>query len=167
MILATHTTGTYSWTVVAANTGLANDALVYAYATHAKQTPYADPDLMRHAIADGDVNYAEVELGTVLRDGSPIPASEARADLDLMLTLDSLSNMFGALSPTLRQRLFAACEHPNRATWLNARSIVIDGTTGTLWQYVLNHTDWRGPDDVPTREDIVTALRRADEGADL
>jgi hypothetical protein len=83
----------------------------------------------------------------------------------VMADLDRADNIFGALKPDLRARLFAAIDEPTQAHWEDARSIVIS-TTGhiagqTFWQAVLahtNYTDWRT---VPTVEQMTHALALA------
>lgn len=51
------------------------------------------------------------------------------------LTGGTWSNLFGALSPDLRNRLAAVMANPTQATWEAAYSIVLHGNTfTTLWQ---------------------------------
>lgn len=82
MIIATAHTGRFAFTTVAETVEEANSLLILAYAKHCRQYAkhcrqvgdpgYADPSLMTELINDDDVSYAEIAVGTVLRDGIPI-----------------------------------------------------------------------------------------------
>lgn len=49
--------------------------------------------------------------------------------------LDRCTNVFGILSPEVRQRLEDVIEHPNKSTWDNAYTIIVNGPRMmTLWQ---------------------------------
>jgi hypothetical protein len=67
MILATLSTRSFDFTALAHTREDADTILLAAWHVHVQQTD-ADDDLMRDAIADGDVNYADITPGTVLRD---------------------------------------------------------------------------------------------------
>jgi hypothetical protein len=88
----------------------------------------------------------------------------------LMAALDSGSNLFGALNPGIRARIYRAAEGPSNETWNDAHSIILDRETRTtLWQAVLLHTSYdvtsKSTDAewprVPTAQQIVLAIRRA------
>ena len=88
----------------------------------------------------------------------------------LMNDLDAGTNLFGPLSAEIRARLFAVADSPNQNTWATAYSVIIttEGMT-TLWQALLAYTDYAVQSkpldgdwpDVPTRDQILTALRAA------
>jgi len=69
IVLATISTGSYVFAVVAATEEAADTALRDQWAVHVAQTG-ANPDMMAEAIEDGDVNYSTTVHGAVLRDGS-------------------------------------------------------------------------------------------------
>ncbi|KXO91060.1 Uncharacterised protein (plasmid) [Tsukamurella tyrosinosolvens] len=84
--------------------------------------------------------------------------------------LDKGTNAFGPLSFAIRSRLSAVINHQSQDTWNDAYSIILDGTTfATLWQAVLEHTDYavtsRELDgawpQVPTQEQLLIALHFA------
>lgn len=68
IVLATISTGSYVFAVVAATEEAANAALIAQWAVHVAQTG-ANPDMMAEAVRDGDVNYSTTIHGAVLRDG--------------------------------------------------------------------------------------------------
>lgn len=72
MILATVSTRNFDWTVVAPDEDAADAYLLNGYDKHVKQYPGADPDLMREMVEEGEVNYVELVVGRVLRDGEPL-----------------------------------------------------------------------------------------------
>lgn len=73
MILATVNTGHFDWTVVAASSEAAIEALLAAYTKHAEgYRGDADPALMASMLADGEVTFTPITLGVALRDGRPI-----------------------------------------------------------------------------------------------
>jgi len=76
MILATFTTGSFEFAVVEFDEEAAHARLVEAWETHAAQTG-ADPNYFREYA--GDVNYAPITFGVVLRDGSPVVREAAAA----------------------------------------------------------------------------------------
>lgn len=94
--------------------------------------------------------------------------------LTFMSDLDNGSNLFGALSPEVRARLFAVVDKPSQDTWDDAHGIILtsDRMT-TLWQALLAHTDygvtsrpWHttgeppGPwPQLPTSEQLLIAIR--------
>lgn len=67
-VLATVETRNFSFTALGKDHQQCNVALENAWAKHARQTG-ADPAMMREIIADGEVNYGDVGVGDVLRDG--------------------------------------------------------------------------------------------------
>ena len=69
MILATFTTASFDFAVIEHDEEAAHAALTAAWETHAAQTG-ADPNYFREYA--GDVNYAPITFGVVLRDGSPV-----------------------------------------------------------------------------------------------
>ena len=69
MILATFSTGSFEFVVLGSSTEDARARLADAWAVHAAQTG-ADPAYFREYA--GDVNYAPIVPGVVLRDGSPL-----------------------------------------------------------------------------------------------
>lgn len=88
--------------------------------------------------------------------------------LELMALLDAGQNLFGSLSPQIRQRLAAVADNPSQITWDDAYSIVLTDPGGrTLWQALLAHTDYQVASrnsestwpSYPTTEQILRALR--------
>lgn len=81
--------------------------------------------------------------------------------LTIVDALDGASNMWGGLRPDLRARLFAAIDEPSRETWVDARSIILDGESWmTLWQSVVSVVGGKATRDefTPSRDQIVAAL---------
>lgn len=97
--------------------------------------------------------------------------------LRFMNDLDAGSNLFGALSPEVRARLFAVVDKPTQQTWSDAHGIILNAQTmTTLWQAVLAHTDYDvtvGPSympgngqtsgwpSIPTSDQLLLAIRAA------
>ena len=65
LTLATVGTAHYDLTVIAESVGAANVALLTRWAEHVEHSG-ANPDLMRHLIERGDVNYYQAALGEVI-----------------------------------------------------------------------------------------------------
>ncbi|KMV13617.1 hypothetical protein ACT17_34255 [Mycolicibacterium conceptionense] len=93
----------------------------------------------------------------------------------LLEDLDKGTNLFGPLSFSIRSRLCAAVNHPSQDTWDDAHGIILDGSSfTTLWQAVLEHTDYNvrsKPSDgvwpaLPTRDQILDGLHSALHGED-
>lgn len=76
MILATFSTGSFEFAVLGHSEGECRSRLAGAWAIHARQTG-ADPAYFGEYA--GDVNYAPITPGVVLRDGSPILPTAAAA----------------------------------------------------------------------------------------
>ena len=76
MILATFATGSFDFAVLGHTKDECRSRLAGAWAIHAAQTG-ADRDYFREYA--GDVNYAPITPGVVLRDGSPIIAPAVAA----------------------------------------------------------------------------------------
>lgn len=94
--------------------------------------------------------------------------------VQLMDDLHKGSNLFGALSPEVRARLFNVVDKPSQDTWNDAHSIILTGSpVTTLWQALLAHTDYdvtSGPahapgqtpgpwPKLPTSEQLLIAIR--------
>jgi hypothetical protein len=71
--IATVDTRNFAWTALGKTAQECAVALHNAYADHAAVTPGADPGLMLELINDGEINFAEIQVGQALRDGSPVP----------------------------------------------------------------------------------------------
>jgi len=76
MILATFSTGSFEFAVIEHDEEAAHAALAAAWEVHCEQT-FADPNYFREYA--GDVNYAPITFGVVLRDGSPVVREAAAA----------------------------------------------------------------------------------------
>jgi hypothetical protein len=78
----------------------------------------------------------------------------------VMADLDRATNMFGAIGPEPRARLYRLIDDPTLQTWQEARSIVVTTTDSiggrTLWQALLAYTDYS--DGVPTTTQVTDAL---------
>jgi hypothetical protein len=72
MILATAETRNFTFQTLAADKPAANAQLRTAWRRHIKEYGGGDPQMMRVLIADGEVAYADIDAGVVLRDGEPI-----------------------------------------------------------------------------------------------
>lgn len=70
MILATVSTGHYTFTALGESRNHADEILKAAYARHAAQTR-ANEELMWELVVSDEVNYAPIEVGKALRDGEP------------------------------------------------------------------------------------------------
>lgn len=73
MYLAEISTAHFQFIALGESESQALSAIADGYDVHARQSQgMADPDLMREAIAAGDVNVYEISPGACLRDGSQI-----------------------------------------------------------------------------------------------
>ena len=76
MILATAETANFTFQTLAEDKAKADKQLLAAWKRHAKQyggtLNGVDPHLMRDMVLDGEVNYAEITLGTTLRDNETL-----------------------------------------------------------------------------------------------
>lgn len=77
-IIATVDTGSFEWMALGASPQECNVALTNAYAGHCAKMPDADPDLMRELVMAHEINYAEIQMGQALRDGSPVSREVAK-----------------------------------------------------------------------------------------
>lgn len=71
MFLATYDSGSYRWTALGSTEHEARDLIVAAYAKHvATCDPMwpADPQLMRDAAENGDINILPIAVGNAFRD---------------------------------------------------------------------------------------------------
>lgn len=90
--------------------------------------------------------------------------------VDIMDSLDRGTNIFGALSADVRARLFAVLDNPTDSTWDDAHTVMVNADRFmTLWQatirfggYTVQSKPADGPwPEIPTREQLITALRDA------
>ena len=72
MILATFSTRHFDFTALAESESEAKNLLALAWLEHRRQYPDADSQVMYDAINQGDINFVEISLGEVARDGSII-----------------------------------------------------------------------------------------------
>lgn len=75
MILATVTTRNFDFACLADTVENANRLLLAGWKVHCTEYVGADPDMMLGLIEDEEVNFAEIQPGTVLRDGEPLNPS--------------------------------------------------------------------------------------------
>lgn len=121
------------------------------------------------ALVSGDEPEVDVQVEDwqVLSRETALSPAQAR---DLMTYLDEGTNMFGALSPDVRARLFAVVDQPSQETWEDAHPIILSAPSfTTLWQACIRYADYGvtskpldGPwPVVPTRDQILAALKGA------
>lgn len=114
------------------------------------------------SIAGLDRDDVAAELG---------PGATRADDTDLTLetlsaiarALDAAANMHGPLAQEYRARIFNAIESPSRASWVDARSVIVGRADWrTLWQLVAAHVGPPANADrfTPTRRQIIDALTR-------
>lgn len=72
MILASMSTRNFDFAAIADTSENADRLLKEAWEKHCQDYSDADPEAMGAFIALEEVNYVEVKIGTVLRDGEPI-----------------------------------------------------------------------------------------------
>lgn len=72
MILARVNTPHYTFEALASDEDEARRLLLQAWEKHCAQNPRAYPPFMSELVDGGEINFAEIELGQVLRDGSRI-----------------------------------------------------------------------------------------------
>lgn len=94
-------------------------------------------------LVDADFNalladdlLAEIDQAPSTEDTVDTILREAAVDLADEV-IDRCTNMFGKLTPDVRERLLAVIRNPTPVTWDNAYSIVVSGVMRTLWQAVI------------------------------
>lgn len=115
----------------------------------------------------------EINRPTSHTGGTEMAITHSEA-VQLMEDMDKGTNIFGALRPEVRSRLFNVIDKPSQATWADANGIILNATTmTTLWQALLAHTDYdvtTGPSyaggktpgpwpKLPTSEQLLAAIR--------
>jgi hypothetical protein len=72
LVLATVSSGRFAFECVAETKTAAITSLLRAWEAHCDDYPTADGEMMSHWITFGDVNFAEIRIGDVHRDGETI-----------------------------------------------------------------------------------------------
>lgn len=72
MFIATVNTGRFEFQAIHGSEDDVHRSLLQAWRYHCRDYPDAQRTLMRDLLVDGEVTIVEIEVGTVLRDGSPL-----------------------------------------------------------------------------------------------
>lgn len=70
--IATVSTGSFDFVGVDSTQDDLYRSLLQAWRNHCRERPLAERGLMAGMLREGEVTITSIELGTVLRDGSPI-----------------------------------------------------------------------------------------------